>query len=63
MALHEIPDDGAPHAPDTSCGCGPQRVEGLRPDGTRGVTYAHVDQGDQLVDAQEGEPVARSPLA
>lgn len=37
---HEIPDDGAPHAPSTECGCGPQRV-------TSGehVVFVHVDQG------------------
>lgn len=37
---HEIPDDGAPHAPTTECGCGPQRV-------TSGphVVFVHADQG------------------
>ena len=36
---HEIPDDGAPHAPDGSCGCRPQRydVHGV-------IVYEHVDQ-------------------
>lgn len=35
---HQIPDDGAPHAPTTECGCGPQRV-------TAGdhVVYVHPD--------------------
>jgi hypothetical protein len=53
VALHLLPaDDGAPHAPDTSCGCGPQRTEGERVDGTYGVTITHPDQSDQLVDDQ-----------
>lgn len=36
---HEIPDDGAPHAPAGECGCGPQRY-------TVGghIVYEHVDQ-------------------
>lgn len=35
---HEIPDDGAPHAPTSECGCGPQRVT------TGGhVVYVHAD--------------------
>lgn len=36
---HEIPDDGAPHAATSECGCGPQRhsIGGH-------VVYAHVDQ-------------------
>jgi hypothetical protein len=36
---HEIPDDDAPHAPTSECGCGPQRY-------TVGghVVYEHVDQ-------------------
>lgn len=39
MALHEIPDDGAPHAPTSECGCGPAReYRGGRP------VYVHVDQ-------------------
>lgn len=39
MAMHLIPDDGAPHAPTSECGCGPDRV--LR--GGRYV-YVHTDQ-------------------
>lgn len=36
---HEIPDDGAPHAPTSECGCCPQRhlVDGH-------VVYEHFDQ-------------------
>jgi hypothetical protein len=38
---HDIPDDGAPHAPTSECGCGPQRhlVGGH-------VVYEHVDQDE-----------------
>lgn len=46
MALHEIPDDGAPHAPTTECGCSPVRTTGERPDGTFGAFYVHHDQTD-----------------
>ncbi len=44
---HDIPDDGAPHAPTSECGCGPQRE-------TAGghVVYGHVDQ-DADVDERE----------
>jgi hypothetical protein len=36
---HDIPDDGAPHAPTTECGCSPQRVM------VGGhVVYEHADQ-------------------
>lgn len=36
---HEIPDDGAPHAPTGECGCGPQRhLAGGH------IVYEHVDQ-------------------
>jgi hypothetical protein len=53
MALHLIPaGDRAPHAPDTSCGCGVQRAEGERSDGTHGVTYTHTDQRAELDDDQ-----------
>jgi hypothetical protein len=24
---HQVPDDGAPHAPTSECGCGPHRVQ------------------------------------
>jgi hypothetical protein len=36
---HDIPDDGAPHAPTSECGCAPQRhlVNGH-------TVYEHVDQ-------------------
>lgn len=41
---HEIPDDGAPHARTSECGCGPQLA-------TRagGPVYVHTDQaaGDE----------------
>lgn len=43
---HAIPDDDAPHAPTTECGCGPQRV-------TAGdhVVYQHADPaGDDDAD-------------
>ena len=43
---HQIPDDGAPHAPTTECGCSPQRV-------TTGdhVVYQHADpDGDSDAD-------------
>jgi hypothetical protein len=55
MALHVIPaDDGAPHAPDTSCGCGPQRRESSRrPDGHAGVEYVHTDMSADT-ERQEG---------
>lgn len=36
---HNIPDDGAPHAPTTECGCGVQRVEEAGH-----VVFEHVDQ-------------------
>jgi hypothetical protein len=36
---HDIPDDGAPHAPTSECGCSPQRVlVGGH------VVYEHADQ-------------------
>lgn len=38
---HDIPDDGAPHAPTTECGCGPQLATGA---GGHAV-YVHTDQG------------------
>lgn len=37
---HAWPDDGAPHAPTSECGCGPQRLE-LSP---VLVVYEHVGQ-------------------
>lgn len=37
--MHEIPVDGAPHAPSTECGCGVRRVRR----GRRWV-YVHTDQ-------------------
>jgi hypothetical protein len=36
---HDIPDDGAPHAPTSECGCGPARYLTAG-----GVVYEHVDQ-------------------
>jgi hypothetical protein len=39
---HQIPDDGAPHAPTSECGCAPQVFH--TDDGTR--VYLHVDQDD-----------------
>lgn len=39
-AHHQIPDDGAPHAPTSECGCSPEVFhtnEGVR-------VYLHVDQ-------------------
>ncbi len=39
---HQIPDDDAPHAPTSECGCGPEVFH--TPDGTR--VYLHVDQDD-----------------
>ena len=51
MARHLIPaTDGAPHAPTTECGCGPQRV--LR--GGRYV-YVHQDQTATAAPASTGE--------
>lgn len=38
---HAIPDDSAPHAPTSECGCGPQRVD------ARQVIYLHVAQTTQ----------------
>jgi hypothetical protein len=36
---HDIPDDGAPHAATSECGCGPARYD------VRGhIVYEHVDQ-------------------
>lgn len=48
---HEIPDDSAPHAPTTECGCGPQRE-------TRGghAVIVHVDQDPQHDDEWDGGP-------
>jgi hypothetical protein len=43
VVLHLIPDDGAPHAPTSECGCGPDRSTTPRPDGTHGTTYTHRD--------------------
>jgi hypothetical protein len=46
---HEIPDDGAPHAPTSECGCGPQRDET-----TGHVVYVHADtEADQGDDEDE----------
>jgi hypothetical protein len=47
---HEIPDDGAPHAPTSECGCGPQRDES-----TGHVVYVHADtEADQDDDGDWG---------
>lgn len=47
---HDIPDDGAPHAPTTGCGCGPARLEA----GDH-VVYAHVDQAADDADDDDWE--------
>lgn len=46
MAVHLIPDDGAPHAETSECGCGPAvQVYGQ-------ITYVHrVCGGDEHGDA------------
>ena len=36
---HDIPDDSAPHAPTSECGCGPARYVTAG-----GIVYEHVDQ-------------------
>ncbi len=41
---HEIPDDGAPHAPTTECGCGPQRETR---DGHAVIVHADQDADDE----------------
>jgi hypothetical protein len=51
---HEIPDDGAPHAPTSECGCAPQRE-----DRAGHIVYAHADQDadpDAGDDDWEGGP-------
>lgn len=45
MARHDIPEDGAPHAPTSECGCSPQLTE-------RDGRYAHNDQAD-VVDVDQ----------
>lgn len=53
MALHLIPDDGAPHAPTSECGCGPTSREHVYFGGVTRRAYIHHDQtaGDER---QEG---------
>lgn len=41
---HDIPDDGAPHAPTSECGCGPQRSTS----DLGHIVYEHDDQGDDV---------------
>lgn len=43
MALHLIPDDGAPHAPTGECGCGPH-LERVPYAGQIREAYVHPDQ-------------------
>lgn len=44
MSLHEIPDDGWPHAPTSECGCGPQlRYTGHRYRGRVSPVLIHLD--------------------
>lgn len=47
---HEIPDDGAPHAPTTECGCRPQRE-----DAAGHVVYVHPDQNTLAGDTDDDE--------
>ncbi len=46
---HDIPDDGAPHAATSECGCGPQRyvVDGH-------IVFEHVDQDRIRYDDEDG---------
>jgi hypothetical protein len=47
---HQIPDDSAPHVPDTECGCGPQALE--NPDGV--ILFQHLDQDELWFEAPPG---------
>jgi hypothetical protein len=40
---HWIPDDSAPHVPDTACGCGPQP----EPNPDNVILFWHLDQDDE----------------
>lgn len=47
MVLHLIPDDGAPHAPTTECGCGPVLVAVVAFDGTIRQAFEHPTQTNE----------------
>jgi len=51
---HWIPDDTAPHVPDTECGCGPV----LRHEAQGVVLFEHWDQDDPAVSRLWKEPAA-----
>lgn len=48
MALHLIPDDGAPHAPTLECGCDPYPKMVVGDDGLFRQAFAHneIEGGD-----------------
>lgn len=54
--LHLIPDDGAPHAPTTECGCGPQLVTVAGGDGSPRPAIQHQEAGGDNPDAERAEP-------
>lgn len=41
MALHLIPDDGAPHAPTLECGCSVRPIRVMHQDGAVRRAWAH----------------------
>lgn len=57
MALHLIPDDGAPHAPTTECGCDPQPQLVATVDGLLRRAFVHPvvrDMGGGESDVRTG---------
>lgn len=56
MALHLIPDDGAPHAPTTECGCDPQPQLVTTVDGLTRQAFVHPVVNDM----GGGEPDVRT---
>ena len=53
MATHQIPDDGAVHAPTFDCPCKPGQKRRRRPDGYAAMVIVHnelpaVDQGSEV---------------
>lgn len=53
---HQIPDDGAPHAPSTECGCGVQLAVG---DGGHEV-FVHTDQARDADEFDEWAEACRT---
>lgn len=60
MALHLIPDDGAPHAPTTECGCDPQPQLVTTVDGQYRPAFVHPVVPLSELYGDGGEPDVRT---